>query len=356
MSDGSLGPGAQAVVVLAVLAAFALATTAAVVAVGVGPITDAVPASSESVPDQPGAVVGDDGSSKTTVTGRVRATDGTVAGNATVVLARHPEPLFSKATPSELAAVVDDETSTDLTVVEARANGSFAGTVPAGEYDVVALRDGNVSAVRTVNATAGGGPVATGDLALRADRKMTYEASDSTVEPGENATVTVAVYNRDDDPASLSVSYFPTPQGWRVVDYRGSADRVNETTRTFHFENVSAGAWARAELVVQAPANATRGERTAFGATASAREPGPGGEFVVTWRGRANVSVPANETTSVTRTPGSVDDATEGTGTAGDETTTRPDLPGQPLPGFALALALAATTLVVAAFAARQQA
>ncbi|MFC6951794.1 carboxypeptidase-like regulatory domain-containing protein [Halorubellus litoreus] len=356
MSDGSLGPGAQAVVVFVALTTFALVTTAAVVAVGVGPVTDAVPASSESVPDQPGAVVDDDDDRTGNVTGVVRAPGGSSAANASVVLAPSPEPLFEKATPSELAAVVDDETSTTLHVTETGANGSFRLQVPAGEYDVVALRDGNVSAVRTVNASASGDPAAV-DLALRADRPLTYEARGTEVAPGGNATVTVAAYNRNDDPASLSVSYFEAPAGWTVVDYRGSAVRVNETTRTFHFADVPAGDWARAELVVRAPANATPGDSVRFGASASAPEPGPGDEVVVTWRGSATVTVPGTDTATGTRTPGDAgDDGAGGSTTEDDATTTGLGLVERTVPGFGLALALAATTLVVAAFAARQQA
>ena len=84
MSDGSLGPAAQAAVVFVALTAFALAMTAAVVAVGVGPVTDAVPAASDSVPDQPGAVVDGDDDRTGNVTGVVRAPGGGTAGNATV--------------------------------------------------------------------------------------------------------------------------------------------------------------------------------------------------------------------------------------------------------------------------------
>ncbi|NHN42191.1 hypothetical protein G9C85_11215 [Halorubellus sp. JP-L1] len=365
MSEGGFGPGAQAVVVLCALAAFALATTAAVVAVGVGPIADVVPNSSDSVPDQPGDVVDDGEAADATVSGRVAAPDGGAAANATVVVAEHPESLFANATPSELASVVDGESGADLWTARTAVNGSFAVDVPDGEYDVIAFRDGNVSRVRTVEVS--GATVV--PLSLREDRRLAYRASGETVAPGENATVAVAVYNRDDDAATASVSFFPLPSGWTVVGFEGSASRVVERSRTFAFENVSAGALARAELVVHVPENATRGETYAIGASAS-RPIGEDGSGVVRWRGSADVVVAGNGTSTSAESAGSSGDAASGggDGASGDgegatasaastsDDSALPSLPGRTVPGFGVALALAATTLVIAAVAARQQA
>jgi len=364
MAEGGYGPGAQAIVVLGALAAFALVTTAAVVAVGVAPVADVVPNSSDSVPDQPGDVVDEDEpAASATVSGRVAAPGGGAAGNATVVVAEHPASLFANATPSELASVVEGESGTDLHTARTAANGSFAVDVPAGEYDVIALRDGNVSRVRTVDAS--GATVV--PLSLREDRRLAYRTSGATVGPGENATVTVAVYNRDDEPATFSVSFFPPPSGWTVVGYEGSAASVSEGSRTFAFENVSAGEWARAELVVRVPENATRGETRVVGASAS-RPVGANGSAVVRWRGSASVVVAADET-STSAAVASGDDVDGGDGDEGgdvggstgastattDDSTLR-SFPGRTVPGFGLAIALAATTLVIAAIAARQQA
>jgi len=95
MSESGLGPGAQGVVVFAALVTFALVTTAFVVALGVTPVAEQLPASPDAVPDQPDDAVPGveeavrDRRRTDLVSGTVRAPDGSPATNARRFDARH---------------------------------------------------------------------------------------------------------------------------------------------------------------------------------------------------------------------------------------------------------------------------
>jgi PGF-CTERM protein len=376
MSESGLGPGAQGVVVFAALVTFALVTTAFVVALGVTPVAEAVPESPDAVPDQPDdAVPGVEEAvrgpaANETVSGTVRAPDGSPASNATVVLAPTPAPLFSKATPSELRDVVDAETSDDLYVATTDANGSFAVDVPTDEYDVIALRDENVSAVRTVNATGN----ASVTLDVVDERPLRYDATGTRTEPGETATVTVRAYNNDADARTFTVAFTDVPDDWTVESFDGTADRVDEGAHEFAFESVESGEWARATLTVRAPANATRGERYRFDAVVTEPTGTPNATAVLRWEGSASVLVPANETASTTPTYAG-DDGSAGTTTfggttepsgtapptvtqslttAGPDPRTEPSPPGNDVPGFGVVVAVA-SVLAAGALLARRR-
>jgi len=349
MAEGRPGPGRFVVVVFVALLSFALVTTMAVVALGVGPIAAVVPESPDAVPEQPGDTVAGDGANAT-VEGTVSGPDGEPAGSATVALAPHPEPLFAKATPSELADVLNAETADDFHVARTDADGSFAATVPPGEYDVVAVRDGNVSQIGTVNATAAGGGSASANasvaLSITDERPLTYRTSAGTAEPDGNVTVTAAVYNNDADTENLTVSFTGVPAGWTVTGSGGNAVAVDEASRSFRFENVSSGEWARAELTLRAPADARRGTTETVSVRVTARGDDANGTVEVRWRGSATVRVPSNETTAATSVPG---------GDEGSNATATTDGPvgsagaGGDLADFAVALAAAAVALVVVA-------
>lgn len=357
MSERRPGPGGFVVVVFVALLSFALVTTMAVVAIGVSPITDAVPESPEGVPEQPGdTVVGAEPNA--TVTGTVSGPDGEPAGNATVVLAPHPEPLFAKATPTELADVATAETADDVHTTTTAADGSFSATVPPGAYDAIALRDGNVSQIGTVNvsgnaSTDGGGDGTvrgnrTGSVALsiRDERPLRYRASGTAAKPGANATVTVAVYNTDADPTNLTVRVTDVPAGWELAGIGGNAAEVDEDDRTVRFENVESGGWARAELTLRAPEDAARGTSESVAVRATVRGEDANGSGPVQWRGNASVRVPSNETTATTSVP--VED--EAGGANADPSEDDGDVATDPesdLAGFGVALVAGGVALVV---------
>ncbi|WP_323674750.1 NEW3 domain-containing protein [Halorubellus sp. PRR65] len=360
MTDERADPTIHVVVVFAVLSSFALLTTTAVVAVGVTPVAEAVPASPDGVPDQLGdAVPGVDDRPReranATVTGTVRGPDGEALSNATVALAPAPEPMFVKATPGELGDVLDGEASDDLYAVRTDANGSFALEVPAGEYDAIALHGENVSAVGRVNATG----TASLSLAVTDDRPMTYRASGGRAAPGGTATVTVAAYNNDAAAKNVTLSLERLPDGWVVESYGGNADAVDEAANAFAFERLGSGEWAKATVTVRVPEDAVRGDRYRFEALATAPTPGPNATAVLHWSGNATVFVPPEETTQpTTNRPG---DDGDGTGTTVEpETSTDPAADDgsndrdSPLPGFGVAVAAVALGVAALGLARRR--
>lgn len=261
------------------------------------------------------------------VTGTVTHPDGSAAGDAVVLVGSYA--LFAKSSPSDLRDIASSDPQ-DVAVVAVETDGSFSTHLPPEEAEaVVAVGADGVSEVRRVDP---GEPVA---LVLRDGKPLSVDASNATAAPGETVTLEVAVRNNDDVPVlGLAVQHAPFPPGWRLV--RTSTTGTYYTSnRTFAWESLAPDEWARAELVVEVPADAEDGIYEV------GLDAGSDGHAVSATRVTVAVREPRT-TTLLTGTPGDTDGETaEGAGDGGE------DRSGVPVPGFGVTAAVAALAAAV---------
>lgn len=219
---------------------FVLAVVALLVLSGLAPT--AVAGGSQSAFES-GSATGAIQTANQSVSGTVTYTNGSAAGNATVLVGSRA--LFEKSSPSELREVASGDPQ-DVAVAQADADGSYSLTV--GENvdaeAIVAVSPDGVSRVQPFEA-------GTVDLTLRPGKTLAVETPSVRAEPGARAPVSFELVNTGDRPVEgLQVTLGKLPEGWNVADTDPGSATYSPSNLTFAWDTIEPGERVTAEMRV----------------------------------------------------------------------------------------------------------
>lgn len=186
-----------------------------------------------------------------TVTGTVTYANGSVAGDATVLVGSRTQ--LENSSPAELRELAAADPQ-DVAVTRTDAAGNYSLTPGEGVPTdaVVAVSDDGVSQVQ---------PFGTGavNLTLRPDRTLAVETPAVRAEPGSRTTVSFQLVNNGDEPVEgLQVTLGRLPDGWNVVDTAPGSATYSQANTTFTWERIEPGERVTAEMRVFVAINAEK--------------------------------------------------------------------------------------------------